>query len=307
MSLSILLKSNIMDIKVSIGIPTYNRSELVLRCVLSCISQNYENIEIIISDNCSSDDTVRKLKSIVDPRLIINENKHNLGMKANFQKCLDLATGDLFILLSDDDYFINESVVENFISEYRRTRKGVVISSVMLERGRDINPGKFEKTFGDSDFLLKYFSNKISIYPCATMYERRLISNETYIDEKMELAVDAFMILKAIEKFEGDAVHFFDGKLVVYKVHDSESSSNYKIWENDLDCLAEKIDKLSTLDKEKILIAISDSRNRAIIGYLSRKIRKNGITYDILLEILINIKKILRVSNLKFIAGRIKS
>jgi glycosyltransferase involved in cell wall biosynthesis len=89
---------------VSIGIPTYNRREYVLRAVNSALAQTYSNIEVVVSDNASTDDTVKYLAAIDDRRLVILRHPTNTGMVANFNACLGAATGELFLMLSDDDW-----------------------------------------------------------------------------------------------------------------------------------------------------------------------------------------------------------
>ena len=97
-------------LKVSIGIPTYNRSEYLIRAVESAIAQSYPNIEIIVSDNCSTDDTAKRVSDIHDPRVKFLQQTQNLGMTGNFNACLHAATGDLFLMLSDDDLLYRDAV-----------------------------------------------------------------------------------------------------------------------------------------------------------------------------------------------------
>lgn len=89
---------------VSIGIPTYNRRQLVMRAVKSALSQTYANMEIIVSDDASTDDTIQYLSTIQDERLVILRQTENGGIAANFNACLNAATGELFLNLNDDDW-----------------------------------------------------------------------------------------------------------------------------------------------------------------------------------------------------------
>lgn len=98
------------DLKVSIGIPTYNRSEYLIRAVRSALEQTYTNIEIVVSDNASTDDTAERVAELTDPRIVFLRQTVNLGMTGNFNACLNAATGDLFLMLSDDDFMAKECV-----------------------------------------------------------------------------------------------------------------------------------------------------------------------------------------------------
>ena len=88
---------------VTIGIPTFNRAHFVLDAVESCLTQTYSNLEIIVCDNASSDDTWEKLNGIKDPKVRLIRQSTNVGGAGNFNTCLREAQGELFLLLCDDD------------------------------------------------------------------------------------------------------------------------------------------------------------------------------------------------------------
>jgi len=97
---------------ITIGIPTYNRSSLVKRCVENVFAQTYSNIEVLVSDNASTDDTLRNLRSIKDKRLCILVNADNVGAVNNFSRCIREAHGDYLVLLSDDNFWVDPKFLE---------------------------------------------------------------------------------------------------------------------------------------------------------------------------------------------------
>ena len=104
--------------RVSIGIPTINRGDLALRAIRSALAQTYSDVEVIVSDDASTDDTVARIREIRDPRLVIFEQKQRLGLVGNFDFCLRHATGEFFLLLGDDDVLLPtaiERLVEPFL------------------------------------------------------------------------------------------------------------------------------------------------------------------------------------------------
>lgn len=103
--------------KVSVCIPTFNRAQYLEQTVRSALEQDYPNLEILVSDNCSSDRTSDVIDTFVaDPRLKHNLNATNIGMVANWQKLIyEMATGEWFILLSDDDYFVDKSYISKAV------------------------------------------------------------------------------------------------------------------------------------------------------------------------------------------------
>ena len=91
---------------VSIGIPAYNAEKTLDACIKSVVNQTYRNIEIIISDNCSSDSTAaicRKFADI-DPRINLVVQEENIGPVANFNYVLSRSTGTYFMWLATDDF-----------------------------------------------------------------------------------------------------------------------------------------------------------------------------------------------------------
>ena len=94
----------------TIAIPVYNRSELIKYSLESALSQDISNIEILVVDNCSTDDTWELLNSYKDSRLRLIRNESNIGMFGNFNRCLELATGKYLRILCSDDYLENKSL-----------------------------------------------------------------------------------------------------------------------------------------------------------------------------------------------------
>ena len=90
---------------ITIGIPTYNRVSLLKGCVESALTQSYPNVEVVVSNNASTDGTLAFLQSIRDPRLRILTNPTNVGAMANFDKCIREARGDYLVIACDDNVF----------------------------------------------------------------------------------------------------------------------------------------------------------------------------------------------------------
>lgn len=91
---------------VSIGIPTYNRAEMLRRSIESALGQDYQRIEVIISDNASTDTTQELCQefSKKDGRIKYIRQSFNLGASANFAEVLKVASGEYFMWLGDDDW-----------------------------------------------------------------------------------------------------------------------------------------------------------------------------------------------------------
>lgn len=91
---------------ITIGIPTYNRAARLKRAIDSALAQDYEQIELVVSDNASTDETqaVCLAASAADHRIRYLRQPINRGMTANLNEVLDQARGEFFMWLADDDW-----------------------------------------------------------------------------------------------------------------------------------------------------------------------------------------------------------
>jgi glycosyltransferase involved in cell wall biosynthesis len=105
---------------VSILIPTYNRKNKVEIAINSALSQTYENIEIIVSDNCSLDGTVDHIRDLYKniKKVKIFENPINSGPVSNWINCVEKSSGRFTKLLFSDD-----TISANYIEETVRILK----------------------------------------------------------------------------------------------------------------------------------------------------------------------------------------
>jgi glycosyltransferase involved in cell wall biosynthesis len=94
--------------KISVCVPTFNRSVLLEQCVASLVRQTREDIEILVSDNCSSDDTAAIVASFNDPRLQYFRNSENIGAVGNINRVIGRARGEYVVIAHDDDLYLPE-------------------------------------------------------------------------------------------------------------------------------------------------------------------------------------------------------
>jgi len=162
---------------VSILIPNYNYAQYVGTAVQSAVDQTYPNVEVLVSDNCSTDGAWELLQERFgsDPRVRLYRNEQNIGMARNFDRLRDLARGAYVLWLSSDD-FLMPTHVEGLADVFRRDPTldvawcnayfarddGTVYSKRAL-------PGEFPVSYVDArDELVENFTTVCPVcFPCA--------------------------------------------------------------------------------------------------------------------------------------------
>lgn len=98
---------------VSVGVPTFNRAATIERALVSVLAQDYPNIEVVVSDNASSDATEAVCRRLArgDPRVRYLRQTANRGPTENFMEVLRQARGEYFMWLGDDDWLPGHSYI----------------------------------------------------------------------------------------------------------------------------------------------------------------------------------------------------
>jgi glycosyltransferase involved in cell wall biosynthesis len=92
-----------MNPTVSVCIPLYNSEEHIGETIRSVLDQSFEDIEIIVVDDASTDRSIEVVRSFSDARIAVHENSTNIGAGQNFNRSLSLARGEFVKLLCNDD------------------------------------------------------------------------------------------------------------------------------------------------------------------------------------------------------------
>lgn len=99
-------------LKVSVVMPSYNSAAYVRDAISSVLGQTYQNWELIIVDDASTDNSVDVIRPYTDtdPRIRLHINEKNAGAAATRNKCTELATGDIIAFLDSDDLWLKEKL-----------------------------------------------------------------------------------------------------------------------------------------------------------------------------------------------------
>lgn len=229
---------------ISICIPTYNGEKYLKECLDTVLSQSYENIEIIIVDDCSIDKTISIVEEYIqkDSRIKLDKNQSNLGLVANWNKCLELANGEWIKFVFQDDLIepdclsllqdavaMNSIVVcdrnfifDNSVSETTKT----YYSKDLLSLKKLFN--KSETTILTNQQVSELASNHLALNfigePTAVMFRKSVISDFGVFNLDLSQICD-FEYWLRIATAKG--LVYFPKTLVSFRVHaNSASASN---------------------------------------------------------------------------------
>ncbi len=95
---------------VSVCLPTYNGAAFIKEALDSVLGQTYQDFELLVVDDGSTDATLDIVQSFSDPRIQVHRNPERLGIPANWNRCLELAAGDLVCVFHQDDVMLPENL-----------------------------------------------------------------------------------------------------------------------------------------------------------------------------------------------------
>lgn len=143
---------------VSAIIPTYNRANLIGRAIESAIAQSYSNLEIMVVDDASKDNTQEVINTIKDPRIRYIRHQTNCGGAAARNTGIDAATGEYVAFLDSDDFWLPNKLELQLSEIQNHPDSGKVVSYTQfkLDKGQEVSilpkRGK-ERTESVADYL----------------------------------------------------------------------------------------------------------------------------------------------------------
>lgn len=203
---------------VSILMTVYNREEYIVEAIESVLANKYSNWELIITDDCSSDNSfeIANKYASKDQRIRLYKNEKNLGDYPNRNRAASYANGAYIVMVDSDDSMYPESL-----------EKWVLF---MLETGCKF--GVFNFTGSSESFVLdsptiiqRHFFKKpiLNFGPVATIIENNYFKIIKGFSTKYGPANDMYSNLKAAK---GTSVAVFPFPLVDYRIHEGQELNN---------------------------------------------------------------------------------
>lgn len=216
--------------KITIGILTYNHEKFIAKCLHSVLALKYDNLEIIVSDDCSKDSTYQIVQDIVanaqsSHHIIINRNEVNLGLASNFNKTFgELATGDFLVTLGGDDA-IKDDYFEEVLAVFEKDSQIMMVdvNADIIDENDILKGSAATLNFDQRKTDLKDYLalRAIPSFAPGRMIRKTIISSFNPISKECPTE-DSVLVVRALLLGKHCRV---DKKVILYRRHSGNISS----------------------------------------------------------------------------------
>ena len=216
-----------MQIKLTVAIPTYNRSALLKNAIDSVLQQTYKDFILLVLDNFSTDETEKVVKGINDKRIQYIKNETNIGWLNNTNKAIELCETEYLIIFHDDDMMKPEMlenqihVMENIniavaaVNMELMNEDRVSLNRNFLQIKEDIHFNRFE--------YIESFYKKGIVLPCpSVMFRTKFIKdNNIKFNDSVGHCADSYL-WNEISTYNTE-IYLIAEPLMNYRYHENES------------------------------------------------------------------------------------
>lgn len=213
---------------VSICVPTYNRASLLTESFRTICEQDYAPLEILISDNCSDDETEQLCREIdqADPRVRYVRQPHNIGMHANHNFCIDESRGEFLCFFHDDDLY-DSQIISHYVSFLQQHPEvGIVCSDWELVNDAGelvgVRDHRVELVTEGFEYIDRTIRSGQSSVGCAGAMIRRSALGDARFDEKGPIGFGDFVLWFRVA--ERASVGHIRRRLWRYRLHSGSFS-----------------------------------------------------------------------------------
>ena len=210
---------------VSVIIPTYNRANLIGKAIKSVLKQTYQDFEIIVVDDGSTDNTGEIIRSFKDKRVkYIEKYKKNKGISVARNIGIKMARGKYFAFLDSDDEWLSEKLSKQIkVLQYESPEVGAVYSNLcyMDENGKNTNKLRNPKKEG---YIYEDLLGKNYVGPPSTLLIRKECFHRVGLfDDLLNAQEDWDMWIRIAKYYRFALIKI---PLVKYRLHSNQLSKN---------------------------------------------------------------------------------
>ena len=231
---------------VSVCVITYNSGKFVLETLNSVFAQTYPRLELIISDDCSTDDTVQRCRSWLQEfghrfeRSEVLVRKANGGVAANLNSAIGMAKGEWLKSIAGDDLLLPDCIKDNMHFVSTHENQGIIVSKVQyfhVINGKNVLLDSFLpwpsriSTFDKSAQEQYHVFLTDNFVPATSLFYKRDLMLRFPFQEQYPLCEDYPQWLRLTKA--GFRLTYFDTLTVLYRLSESLSNSGNKRFVNE--------------------------------------------------------------------------
>ncbi|QOW10891.1 glycosyltransferase [Kaistella flava (ex Peng et al. 2021)] len=218
----------------SILIANYNNWKYFQECYQSILNQSFQNFEIVIVDDCSTDNSYKQLEllSHKDSKIKLFRNLKNEGVGYTKAKCVENANGEILGFLDPDDS-IFENAIERSLEEYSKDNSvSATYSQIILcdDYMKPLNVYSRTRKIKNNNNFFFNINNEVSHF---FTFKKSIYQNTVGINKTLALSEDFDMYLKIYEKGK---LQYIEEPLYLYRLHSKgisqDKSKKKKLTEN---------------------------------------------------------------------------
>lgn len=224
--------------KVSVCIPTFNRVSLLRLAVESVLNQSYEDWELIVCDDGSTDGTADFMSGLRDSRIHYIRHLSNIGKSNNMRAGFDLARGDYFVKFDDDDRlnidFLTHTceILDNYgdVDFVGCDHWIIDINNIRQEKQTELNSQRWGRAFlkvGVVENLLDVVFRQQSFQIGATLFRRQALKEVGFMLPNLQNCEDNDLFVRLA--LAGKKGYYLPQRLMEYRVHSEQQGINRAI------------------------------------------------------------------------------
>lgn len=215
-----------MKPQVSVVIPTFNRFELLSQALQSVLEQTYKDMEIVVVDDGSNDNTREKLEDYVKKYGIRYVYQKNQGLPSARNTGILKSSGRYIAVLDDDDLWYPYTVEKQVNELGRYPDFGMVYSDVMMidEKGNELGL-RANRLLPSGDIYEEVTSGRVLCLMGTIMVRRNIVDEIGMFDPELKRYQDVDFVRKVAEK---NKIKFIDVPLVKYRKHPNAMTAKKK-------------------------------------------------------------------------------
>lgn len=244
--------------KVSVVIPTYNRLQMVKEAVESVLAQDFEDFELIVVDDGSTDGTAEAIREY-GGRVRLIEHPHNRGVSAARNTGILHSRGKYIAFLDSDDLWVKGKlkIQVNFLDENPQYPL-CYTDEIWIRKGKRVNPMKKHSKY--SGWIFEKCLPLCIISPSSAMMRKTLFQKVGLFDEALPVCEDYDFWLRVSVRFP---IFFINKKLIIKRGGHPDQLSQ-RSWGND---------RYRVIALEKLLseFPLKEQEREMVLGEMKKK------------------------------------